>query len=121
VHTVSHFAHLRDHATFVNSDANNKRIDKLAWAIEHLRPGIVNYNIMIEMTREEVGDPIRTYHWVILVLSKNWMMQTFLQTNLGIRRMDAERQAGIKLVWPTWWGGVQGSQTTAEENRRTYR
>ena len=109
---VGYFTTVNDHKDYVNSSANNKRIDKFAWMIENLKLDLRNYNSMLELTRREMDDTIAKYKPCLG--QNNWMMQRFLDTNLTARRQAMiERHSRMfatledaqanKLEFEPWW------------------
>jgi hypothetical protein len=108
---VAYFAHLKEHPTYVDSPTNATRIEKMSWMIEVLKLDLQNFNAMNRLTRTELDDTIRKYKPCIG--QNNWMMQKFLDTNLGIRRQEATRRAGHDLDFTVWW-----EDTTLPDVRR---
>jgi hypothetical protein len=109
---VSYFAHLKESPDYVNSDANSKRIDALSWMIENLKLDGRNYNSFLSHTRHELDATI--YRYKPCLVQNNWKMQSFLDTNLGVRRQNAQvrhnrnfetREEAIanELVLIEWW------------------
>ncbi len=58
---VGDFTSVRDNKDYVNSAADNERMDKFSWMIENLKLDLRNYNSMLELTRREMDDTIAKY------------------------------------------------------------
>ena len=108
----AYFAHLQDNEGYINSDANKERIKQFSWMIEWLKLDIRSYNSFIELTRKEADDTIAKYK--ACLGQNNWRMQTFLDTNLTVRRQEDSRRHSQsfatrqeaetnKLQFVPWW------------------